>query len=203
MTKEKKKSFEKKEELIKASIKEFSEKGYDKASLNNILKEVGISKGAFYYHFNNKEDLYFYLLSIVVDKKMKFLTENIKPQDLNNDIFTIFKIQVETAMEFGRLNPDISKFGESFIRERGNEIYHKALKKFDFQINDYFDILINNAFNRGELRDDLPKDFIKNIIAYLFTHVTEMINVANINDIPNISYYLIEFMKSGLKSKSI
>jgi len=67
----KEKSFEKRQELINAAINEFSDKGYDNASLNNILKRTGISKGTFYYHFANKEDLYFYLVSLLVEEKIK------------------------------------------------------------------------------------------------------------------------------------
>ena len=46
------------EELIKAALIEFGDKGYENASLNNILKEAGISKGTFYYHFKNRRIIY-------------------------------------------------------------------------------------------------------------------------------------------------
>jgi len=84
----KKKSFEKRQELIDAAIKEFGEKGYENASLNNILKEARISKGTFYYHFDNKEDLYMYLISIFINEKKSFFASNVKAEDIYNRYVT-------------------------------------------------------------------------------------------------------------------
>ncbi|PIE81006.1 MAG: hypothetical protein CSA11_05985 [Chloroflexi bacterium] len=35
----------------------FYTKGYDKTAVSDIINEIGISKGAFYHHFNSKEEL--------------------------------------------------------------------------------------------------------------------------------------------------
>ena len=45
MEEKKERSFERRDELINAALIEFGDKGYENASLNNILKEAGISKG--------------------------------------------------------------------------------------------------------------------------------------------------------------
>ena len=36
----------------------FIEKGYDHASLQEIIDETGLSKGAIYHHFTSKEDIF-------------------------------------------------------------------------------------------------------------------------------------------------
>lgn len=51
-------SEEKRERILEAAAKEFAVHGYDAASLNRILEEAGISKGAAYYYFDDKADLY-------------------------------------------------------------------------------------------------------------------------------------------------
>jgi AcrR family transcriptional regulator len=43
--------------IITAAIEEFLEKGYDGASVNTIARRAGVSKGGFYHHFLNKEEL--------------------------------------------------------------------------------------------------------------------------------------------------
>lgn len=45
------------ERLLDAAAGEFAEHGYDGASLNAILIASGLSKGAFYYYFDDKADL--------------------------------------------------------------------------------------------------------------------------------------------------
>lgn len=49
---------EKRERILEAAAKEFAANGYDGASLNRILDKAGISKGAAYYYFDDKADLY-------------------------------------------------------------------------------------------------------------------------------------------------
>jgi AcrR family transcriptional regulator len=44
--------------ILEAAAKEFAAHGYENASLNRILEHAGLSKGAAYYYFDDKEDLY-------------------------------------------------------------------------------------------------------------------------------------------------
>ncbi len=48
----------KQERILEAAAKEFAANGYEGASLNRILDAAGISKGAAYYYFDDKADLY-------------------------------------------------------------------------------------------------------------------------------------------------
>ncbi|EPX63936.1 Transcriptional regulator, TetR family [Cystobacter fuscus DSM 2262] len=45
-------------ELLRIALHEFTEKGIEGASLNAILAKAGLSKGAYYYYFVDKEDLF-------------------------------------------------------------------------------------------------------------------------------------------------
>ena len=53
---------EKQDTVIKAALKEFTKVSFENASINQIIKEASISRGSFYMYFQDKEDLYFYLL---------------------------------------------------------------------------------------------------------------------------------------------
>lgn len=46
------------ERLLDAALQEFARDGFGGASLNRIIEASGISKGAMYYYFDGKEDLY-------------------------------------------------------------------------------------------------------------------------------------------------
>jgi AcrR family transcriptional regulator len=43
--------------LLAASVKLFSARGYRETSLQDVAAEAGLTKGALYYHFKNKEDI--------------------------------------------------------------------------------------------------------------------------------------------------
>ncbi len=66
---------EKRQHLIEAAKKEFSQVPLMKASVANIIKMAGIPRGSFYQYFENIEDLYSYLLEEETQKsKEDFLT---------------------------------------------------------------------------------------------------------------------------------
>jgi len=47
---------ERRNEIIDTAKKLFITKGYNKSSVNDILNEIGIAKGTFYYYFASKEE---------------------------------------------------------------------------------------------------------------------------------------------------
>ncbi|MEW6403067.1 MAG: TetR/AcrR family transcriptional regulator [Chloroflexota bacterium] len=48
--------------ILEASVKLFSDRGYKSASVDEICAEAGVSKGAFYHHFESKQALFLALL---------------------------------------------------------------------------------------------------------------------------------------------
>lgn len=58
---------ETKEKLLIHARKEFMEKGYAKASLRNICKNAGVTTGALYFFFKDKEDLFASLVEEPLD----------------------------------------------------------------------------------------------------------------------------------------
>jgi AcrR family transcriptional regulator len=44
--------------ILEAAAKEFAAHGYRQASLNHIIDALGLSKGLFYYYFDDKADLF-------------------------------------------------------------------------------------------------------------------------------------------------
>ncbi len=48
----------KREQIIDGAKRVFMQKGFDAASMNDITREAGVSKGTIYVYFDNKEDLF-------------------------------------------------------------------------------------------------------------------------------------------------
>lgn len=48
---------ERKNEILDVAEQLFVEKGFDSASTNDIIKEIGIARGTLYYHFESKEEI--------------------------------------------------------------------------------------------------------------------------------------------------
>ncbi|HBI04928.1 MAG TPA: TetR family transcriptional regulator, partial [Paenibacillaceae bacterium] len=58
---------EKQERIINAALKEFAQKGYEKASTNEIVKEARISKGLLFHYFKTKKDLFLFLYDFCIE----------------------------------------------------------------------------------------------------------------------------------------
>ncbi|MBL0343815.1 TetR/AcrR family transcriptional regulator [Candidatus Villigracilis affinis] len=50
--------------ILGSAIKLFSARGFNAASVSDICKDAGISKGAFYHHFKSKQALFLALLDV-------------------------------------------------------------------------------------------------------------------------------------------
>src|SRR5919199_5407506 len=59
------------EELIEAAAEVFAERGFQAASVDEIAERAGFSKGAVYWHFDSKDDLFFALLEERVDAPLR------------------------------------------------------------------------------------------------------------------------------------
>lgn len=70
---------EKQERIREAIIKEIDNKNYDEISINQIVKNAGISRGSFYQYFDDKRDIFYVVLrefsSELNNESRKFLSE--------------------------------------------------------------------------------------------------------------------------------
>jgi AcrR family transcriptional regulator len=69
----------KREHILKVAAEEFVSHGYRGASLNHIIERLGLSKGSFYYYFDDKADLF----TTVVQSAWDALLQG-RPLDLTN-----------------------------------------------------------------------------------------------------------------------
>src|SRR3954451_8587752 len=64
-----------KSRLLEAAERVFAEKGLDRAKVEDITSLAGLSKGAFYLHFDSKGDAFKELLSDVLNHIQQKLTD--------------------------------------------------------------------------------------------------------------------------------
>ena len=67
---------ETREKLLKSALAEFSEKGYMKASLRKICADAGVTTGALYFFFRNKNDLFAAIVGPPLKELCRLLNEH-------------------------------------------------------------------------------------------------------------------------------
>lgn len=202
--KTKTKTFDRRKELLEAAMDEFAAKSYEEASLNNIIKNAGISKGTFYYHFRDKEDLYLNILRLLVDTKIEFMERKLKNYVHNEDLnlFENLKLQTRFAAELAKENQRFYLLGMMFRREKGNAIYETAMNMFDDTTEAYIDKLMEKAVERGDFREGVSIEFARKIIGFLLYRSDELLHLReremDIEGMIREFDELIDFMQFGL-----
>ena len=64
---ERRPSSERKIEILEAALTIFIRKGYSETRMDDIVQEIGLSKGALYHHFQSKRDLFIALIEHWMD----------------------------------------------------------------------------------------------------------------------------------------
>lgn len=194
--------FKKNNELIEAALDEFSSHSYENASLNKIIKKAGISKGLFYYHFEDKKALYSSILETAAENQVEFINKNMKEQDLTDkDIFENLKLQFQISGKFAAANPKYYKFIAMFFKENQNEINNDLKSAVESSNNLLLDHLVNNAIKNGDFSKRFSNEFITKIMGYLFTNYFEIFNEEEDYELENIlenAKNFIDFLKYGL-----
>jgi AcrR family transcriptional regulator len=64
---------EKRTLICQVAIDEFAAYSFAQASINRIVDGSGIAKGSFYQYFENKDDLFLYVIQSIAEEKLNYL----------------------------------------------------------------------------------------------------------------------------------
>lgn len=198
-------SFKSREALMDATLDEFSEINYENASLNRIIKNAGISKGTFYYHFKSKEELYRFLLKKSVDGKWAFINKYTSENAVDYskmDIFDKFLYQAKAGAMFAKLHPRYNKLANMFTKEKGTPIYESVISEIGGDPVDMLKQMVHKSYKAGEVDTSYTERFITELLVSLFSNYEDIFKDTEDIDknIKNLDEF-VRFMKSGLKSK--
>jgi AcrR family transcriptional regulator len=70
-----------KQEILAAATAVFAQKGFDGASMDDIVQASGLSKGGLYWHFKSKDDIIAAILNEFFSQEMNFLESLLQTED--------------------------------------------------------------------------------------------------------------------------
>lgn len=198
--------FKSREALMRESLIEFGCCSYEEASLNRIIKRAEVSKGSFYYHFKNKEDLYQVLLRESIQAKWAFISEYTQKEDQDfqaMDIFDKFLYQTQAGIAFSEKEPRYNRLAIMFSKEKGNPIYERMIDLVGGSATDILKSMIHEAYDRGELDTSYPVEFTEHLMTYLFSNYDDMVRHSDMERNLEDLKYFINFLKNGLSASSV
>jgi TetR/AcrR family transcriptional regulator, transcriptional repressor for nem operon len=87
--------------IIRAAVTVFSEKGYHRATISDVVRRSGLSVGAIYTHFKNKEELFLHSCDLISGQGLDQLAIRLAPLTSSADrLRAAVAYYVETIDEF-------------------------------------------------------------------------------------------------------
>jgi AcrR family transcriptional regulator len=140
---------EKRNIVVNAAIDEFAEYGLENASTNRIVANSGISKGSFYQYFEDKQDVFMYLLTLLEQEKMTYFNGR-HPPSMNMDTFEYFRWMIKAGMEFNTSHPRMTQAVSRVLLGEGL-YYGKDFAGYREKTTNALSTMINQAIERGEV----------------------------------------------------
>ena len=149
----------KKKAILDAATREFAEHGFGAASYNRIIDLAGISKGAMYYYFSDKDDLY----RTVLEAAHRMWMVNMRPPTAVTDAASYWR-ECEAVyariLHFFLAEPQSAALCWSISRSRRRGESHPALVDLADRLETWTGALIRIGQGVGAVRGDLPPDLL-------------------------------------------
>jgi len=137
------------EEILYAAAEIFAENGYWRANINSICDKAGISNGALYRYFKNKETLYIYVFNHAVK-----LMQAVYDQSGNSEgsVFDQIRQMLVNTVKYHQDYPAYFELYADIWSGSMNEMTAKVNMSQEKEIDNFWIELAEAAAGRGEIK---------------------------------------------------
>lgn len=111
---------EKKQAIINAGYRVFSQNSYKKSPMSNIAAEAGISKSLLFHYFQNKKELYLFLLQNAADTTLHYLEEYHCYEQA--DFFETLTRGIKAKIHIMKKYPELTAFALKCYYEKDEDV---------------------------------------------------------------------------------
>jgi AcrR family transcriptional regulator len=145
---------EKQKRVLEAALEEFSEKGFNGASINLIVSKLGIAKGSIYQYFADKKSLFLYIFDYAVELIRKRLKQ-VKQETREEPTFERIRRSLLAGVDFIEQHPFIYRGYLKMMFEREVPFRQELLQKIRLFSSEYLTSLLIEGRGKGEVRKDV------------------------------------------------
>ncbi len=121
----------KRQRIVDATLEEFSLSGYEKTSLDAIVRRAGISKGGLYEYIDSKEDLFQFALEYSYESMFASIVSRRGTSELSSDPVERTREIASVAVDFYLARPEIIPFLVKASAVEHGEIKRRVQVAFD------------------------------------------------------------------------
>ncbi|WP_164491809.1 TetR/AcrR family transcriptional regulator [Staphylospora marina] len=186
--------------LLEAAIDEFSVKKYEDASLNDILKHSGMSKGSLYHHFGDKFGLYLAMMDIIIKKKVSYFYPSMRQKaDGNSDFFDSLKEIMKGTMDFMLADERLHHLFNRVLEE-SDEFRNRLYAFFPIDSSRYFHEYIRQAMQSGQIDNRYSPEFVTGVIEILFSNLHKLISAKEPDEFLNTANQVVDMIRDGISA---
>lgn len=163
---------EKRQGIEQAALDEFSAYGFDNSNMNRIVAHSGIAKGSFYQYFENKKDLYFHLVDMLFQKKMRAVAP-IMHSCGEHSFSDNLQALVAAGLALAREDTRLYQLGEDFATMQ-RPFMAEFAAKYESETMDIYTILLSHAKAKDELRAGMDLPLVSLFISGLVSQATTL-----------------------------
>ncbi|HHY36369.1 MAG TPA: TetR/AcrR family transcriptional regulator [Firmicutes bacterium] len=152
---------DKQERIFAAAVAEFAARPFSEASINQIVKKAGISRGSFYQYFENKEDLYLYMIAEIGKEKMQRF-EQARVFATEADFFTTYLELYKIGLAWVQEKPEYNRI--FLLMELDDSDFIAKLRALSAEGFDILKGLLERDKERGLIRPDVDSDLVIDIV---------------------------------------
>ncbi len=168
---------EKRNRIKSAFLLEFSLNSYDDASISNVVRKLGISKGSIYQYFEDKLDVFNYLIAESVKVKVAYVGRT-KREDFP-DFWSYFKALYEYGYSFDRVHPMESHFLHNLTQNLNSPSVKGVYDQMLLQTVGGFKQMIQSEIELGLFRSDLSVDTMAFLLYKVGLSIMEQLELEN------------------------
>lgn len=190
--------------ICDVAIDEFAEYPFDQASINRMVVKSGIAKGSFYQYFEDKKDLFLYVIQLIAEEKLNYISPVMRNPD-EHDIFTLIRELYLSGIQFANENPRYTAIGNKLLTNKEAPIYKETMA--DNMPTSYaiLETLLENAIARGEVRTDIDIEMFAYLIAsmsvVMVEYYSEFVSQAIDESMLETVDKFIDFLQNGIGKK--
>lgn len=140
--------------LVRAAIELFGERGFHATSVQELVDAAGLTKGAFYHHFDSKEAVLHVIHDEFVDLHLSYQRSVLERYETAHD--QLFNLICELVALVGAYQPSVEVFFQERKTLRG-EHHDQVLAKREAAMATWRD-LVRRGVEDGEFHPDLDPD---------------------------------------------
>jgi AcrR family transcriptional regulator len=159
---------ERKQELIDTAERLFLEKGYEQTTVADIVREIEVAQGTFYYYFSSKEEI----LEAIIEKDITALEEDVRQIMSREDTNAAIKLNavVNSIIGISTSRREIM----DYLHEESNAVMHEKMERHTIErLVPLMARVVAEGTHAGIFDVQYPTEFVEFLLAslvYFFHH---------------------------------